>query len=143
MRRHRETSRPRAVRAEIGGIARFGVLVAVCAVLTVATLSVQTLHMTLVAHAVCPDHGGMVHGTHDEPHQAERALEGPEASAHREASHHDHCDAPGVMATLVPHPPPLALVHLTSLPAGSSTGVDVIPSRRRRLLFAPKTPPPV
>ncbi|MEQ9323009.1 MAG: hypothetical protein RIF41_27835 [Polyangiaceae bacterium] len=114
-----------------------------CAAVTAVALGGHALHMTLVAHAVCPSHGGMVHGDHHDDHGAEATCATPVATGDGDEGDHGHCDLPGVMATLVavaaPAPP---IQHLTWAEAHASRGVDVVPSRRRRLLLAPKMPPP-
>lgn len=126
-----------------GPFARLGAWVALCAAVTVLAFGGHALHMTLVAHSVCASHGEMVHGAHHDDHGAEATRSTPGVTGQSDGGDHGHCDAPGVLATLVaPSPPPPPVAHLTRIEVPGSSGLDVVASRRQRLLLAPKTPPP-
>lgn len=143
VRRHRDNGRTRPADPRPARSARLGAWVVSCAIVTVAALGGQLLHMTLVAHAICPSHGEVVHEAHHDEHDTELASARPVVAEPDDDGHHGHCDAVGVTAALVSPPsPPAPTQHLTWAEARESRGVDVVASRRRRLLLAPKTPPP-
>lgn len=100
--------------------------------------------MTLVAHSLCADHGELVHGEADHHDEAERDDGRLALSADGESDAHDHCSA---LSTEDALPSALTVVE-PELIAAFDTSADAPPadvalSRKRRLLIAPKTSPPV
>ena len=109
----------------------------------------QSLHKMVVSHSVCVTHGELVHGM--------TGHEGTEASdAHDEADRqgvstdsreheheHEHCKAIDTESSSCSHVSPLAPATLASFEVVAPSGYDASLCRRRLLLLAPKTSPPV
>jgi hypothetical protein len=114
----------------------------------VAQLS-AIVHLALVRHAACPEHGEWVHV--DGPprvhtaHETERATDGPALDALDEAHGHDHClialsgrERTTLAATsLLPRPPSLRFLAAPRGPPATLLHASLAP-----LHFAPKNSPP-
>jgi hypothetical protein len=108
----------------------------------------SALHMTLVAHAVCPSHGDVVHA--DEHQHTTAGNSQGDAELGQELDQqpaadddHGHCDALMVSPSLTEPGPALGQADTLAYRLEASPHLrDVRRSRRRLLLDAPKTPPP-
>lgn len=123
----------------------------IASLLALLFLSTQLLgaaHMLVVAHAVCPAHGELIHGdagagavAHAADHEAPPGYH----SARGESGHaHEHClfcalrrEQPGL------HGAPLALVVASAQALPGVPQLHVQPAAAAILLLAPKTSPPV
>ena len=116
----------------------------------VAQLS-TALHFVLVAHVVCPEHGGWSHADAHEPHAQQAAPVGEAGRAqlvedHGSAEHeHEHCAVVTERRALVAVVSQSAVVVLpaAALDASSDPGTADRVSARRAYVVAPKTSPPV
>ena len=117
------------------------------AVLMTLLVGSQQLHMLLIEHEVCVDHGHIAH-TDDEHHEGpeastSKALGGQTAVSSEHEDAHDHCDA---LATESTHAALHSGQQIERIPYRVQpllVSLSIVVDRRQLLLRAPKTSPPV
>ncbi len=117
-----------------------------CVAALLASDLLRGAHLLAVHHAVCPEHGELIHA-----HEGAGAAPRPTADGAQIASsgaashHHDHCDlaAPGSRAGLATFSPPLLSAIEGSVTAVLGLAERVrAPAGRAVVEYAPKQSPP-
>jgi hypothetical protein len=126
----------------------FGRLLALSLLLVAgAGQTLPGLHHLLVRHAVCAEHGELVHAAELAEASSEAGSESDAARpSHDEPEHeHEHCSMPGLSAdpALVSAGPAAERQPLGALPASLPAASERAHSSLALLAFAPKLAPPV
>ena len=136
-------------RRRVGGVRNIRahwLAAATVALLACLAFVAQLAHLTVIKHAVCAQHGQMVHVAPGEPSIAPSATDAsgdPAAFAGDGQAHfHGHCSAVAQSEALLAGPPPAPLTVLSwALFAPSAPVALALPSSDL-LHLAPKTSPP-